>query len=530
MSFRGSCMKRIFLLCMWLVFSMNMHSQIVYADYSDPDVCEGERGDYWLTASSFQCAPGLPILHSKDLAHWQLVNYAIQNVPYPDAFLSDMPSPLPPQHGKGVWAPSIRHHGDTYYIYWGDPDHGVWMVKTKDPAGEWEQPVLVVPAKGVIDTTPLWDDDGRCYLVNAWAASRSGFNSILTIRELSADGTRAIGRPVMVYDGQIEGNHTIEGPKLYKRGGYYYILAPAGGVEHGWQVALRSRNIYGPYESKVVYNNEGIHQGGMVACPTSTQRDDKQASFVCFQERGAYGRILHLLDVEWKDGWPMMKAHSTPKIASQDDSTHHLTTSNPFLRYQWHSNYTDTFGFPTSTGHMRVYSHNVSDAFRNLWEVPNLYLKKFEGETFCDTLHLTITAKTEGQQAGLVVMGRDYCRLAVELKGGEFVLNYITCRNADNNGEEFSTPITTVKPRHYKAGAKDNYECSISICIQCAKGGLCTFSYSLDGKKYAALQDKADGKRYTFQAREGKWIGAKYGVFSIAPAKSDRGWVEFPVR
>ena len=295
-------MKRTAILWAFLLCLSTAQSQIVFADYSDPDVCEGTDGDYWLTASSFQCTPGLPILHSRDLLHWQHVNYAVERLLPVEHYDSI-------QHGCGVWAPSIRRHEDTYYIYWGDPDYGVFMVKTTDPRGKWETPVLVLPAKGVIDTCPLWDEDGRVYLVNAWANSRCGFNSILTVRELSADGTRVIGQPVMVYDGAVEGNHTIEGPKIYKHGGYYYILAPAGGVEQGWQLALRSKNVYGPYESKMVFNQDGIHQGGWVT--------DK---FLCFQERGAYGRILHLLDVRWKDGWPMMqrsKHATTPVLHSR---------------------------------------------------------------------------------------------------------------------------------------------------------------------------------------------------------------------
>ena len=144
---------------------------VINADYSDPDVCVGPSGeDYYMTASSFHCTPGLPILHSKDLVNWEIINYAIKNL-YEghDKLLAHFSSR--PQHGNGVWAPSIRYHDGQYYIYWGDPDFGVMMVKTKDgnPAGEWEQPVCVISGQGYIDTTPLWDEDGRCYLVNGWA-------------------------------------------------------------------------------------------------------------------------------------------------------------------------------------------------------------------------------------------------------------------------------------------------------------------------------------------------------------------------
>lgn len=117
---------------------------VINADYSDPDVCVGPSGeDYYMTASSFQCIPGLPILHSRDLVNWEIVNYAVKQLEPAELFAK-------PSHGNGVWAPSIRYHEGEYYIYWGDPDNGVFMVKTRggDPAGEWEKPLLVIAGKG----------------------------------------------------------------------------------------------------------------------------------------------------------------------------------------------------------------------------------------------------------------------------------------------------------------------------------------------------------------------------------------------
>jgi len=489
-------MKRLIISFFATLCFLFTSAQIVYSDYSDPDVCEGTNGDYWLTASSFQCTPGLPILHSTDLVNWTLVNYALEKL-IPEEHYNTI------QHGNGVWAPSIRLHNDTYYIYWGDPDYGVFMVKTKDPSGKWDEPVLVIPGKGIIDTTPLWDEDGRCYLVNGWANSRCGFNSVLTIRELSADGTHAISQPRMVYDGYVNGDHTIEGPKLYKQDGYYYILAPAGSVTTGWTVALRSKNIYGPYENKIVFNQDGIHQGGWVK--------DK---FVCFQEVGAYGRILHLLDVNMKNGWPMMKLNPNDKYSKSN-----LSALTPQLSYQWHSNYQEHYGFQTTTG-TRVYAYNMAEGDKNLWDVPNLYLKKFDEETFADTLRLTVTAKAAGDESGVVVMGRDYYRISVAFDGNNFSLNQIICKDADKGKSEESKQICQLKSRSYGDSAKKNYETSISIIVRCAKGAVCSFAYSTDGgRHYTDIPD-------TFQAREGKWIGAKYGVFSIAPDKTVKGWID----
>ena len=154
-----------------------------------------------------------------------------------------------PQHGDGIWAPSIRYHCGEFYIYFGDPDHGIYMTKAKNAAGPWDPLVLVRQAKGWIDPCPLWDDDGEAYLVHTWANSRSGIKSILTLNRMNAEGTEILDDGIMIFDGRLH-QPTIEGPKLYKRNGYYYIFAPAGGVKQGWQTVLRSRNIYGPYRGE----------------------------------------------------------------------------------------------------------------------------------------------------------------------------------------------------------------------------------------------------------------------------------------
>ena len=140
--------------------------------------------------------------------------------------------------------------------------------------------------------------------MNGWAGSRAGFNSILTVRELSADGTKAISDPIIVFDGGND-NRTAEGPKFYKRDGWYWIMCPAGGVEQGWQLAMRSKSPYGPYECKTVLaqgktNVNGPHQGGWVH--TAFGED----WFMHFQDKGCYGRVVHLQPVTWKDNWPVM--------------------------------------------------------------------------------------------------------------------------------------------------------------------------------------------------------------------------------
>lgn len=531
---------------------------VINADYSDPDVCVGASGeDFYLTASSFNCIPGLPILHSKDLVNWQIINHAVRALPPLDRYAV-------PQHGNGVWAPSIRynHFNDTYYIYWGDPDLGVFVVTAKDPAGEWTEPQCIIPGKGMIDTTPLWDDDGRCYLVNGWANSRCQFNSVLTVREMSADGLRPLSNPVIVFDGNGTPDRTAEGPKFYKRDGWYWIMCPAGGVPVGHQLAMRSKSPYGPYESKVVLARgntdiNGPHQGGWVHLKSG------EDWFLHFQDKEAYGRVVWLEPVTWKDNWPVMgeklkgTKSSNPnlpvldKYCGQPVMTYRkpnvgatYPVCNPVesdefdttvlgRQWQWHANYDQTFGMPTPYGYMRVFCHKQSADFKNLWEAGNLLLQKTPADNFTATTKLTLTAKDEGQYGGIICMGLDYSSLVVCRVGNEFQLQQRTCHQADKGKTEDVKVLATFKPT---SADKVDYQPSIHeqifmrLHVQYIGGktsdgenkheARVTFSYSTDGKRFIDC-----GSPFTM--RQGKWIGAKIGICAAEPAgKKVRGWVD----
>ena len=491
---------------------------VLNADYSDPDLCAvGE--DYYLTASSFAHIPGLPILRSRDLVNWELIGHALQ---------SQFPDIKAPEHGKGVWAPSIRHHNGEFYIYWGDPDRGVFMVKAKDARGPWSEPVCVIPGKGMIDTCPLWDDDGRCWLVNGWANSRCGFNSILTVRELSADGMRPISNPVIVFDGGNV-NHTTEGPKFYKRDGWYWIMCPAGGVEKGWQLAMRSKSPLGPYESKTVLAQgktaiNGPHQGGWVHTPYD------EDWFLHFQDKGAYGRVVWLQPVDWSSGWPIMGDKGEPLTTYRKPKSSSTMNINPQesdefnapklgLQWQWQGDYNQLYGMPTADGFLRLftYRHPSTD---NLWTVPAMLLQKTPADVFTATTKIRLAAKAEKQYGGIVVMGRGYSSLVVERVGDMFQLQQRTCPKADTGGKEAVTVLETFKPT---AKDKLDYHPALYMDIYLrltVDGGKATFAYSLNGKTY-----KAAGEQFTM--REGKWVGAKVGLYAIDNnEKSDVGLLD----
>lgn len=496
---------------------------IINADYSDPDVVR-VGDDFYMTASSFNAVPGLPILHSKDLVNWRIIGHALREQLPTDVFDR-------PQHGGGVWAPSIRFHAGEFYIYYGDPDFGVYMTKAKDPAGEWSKPLLIKEAKGWIDTCPLWDDDGSVYLVHAFAGSRAGIKSILVVNKMNADGTRILDDGVMVFDGH-DADPTVEGPKFYKLNGYYYILAPAGGVATGWQLALRSKNVFGPYERRVVLAQgntdiNGPHQGALVDTPAG------EWWFVHFQDRGAYGRVVHLEPTNWKNGFPVIgfdpdgdgtgepvMTYRKPNVGKvylvetpQDSDEFSGATIGP--QWQWHANPDARWAFPfPEKGVLKMFSVQEPDGFKNLWDAPNLLLQKFPAEDFTATVKLRIDARFEGERFGFVVMGIDYSYLGVTNRDGKLVLSRSIARDADKGTAETESASQPLS-------ANELY-----LRIRVKPGAICTFGYSADGKTFKDVGEP-------FKAREGRWIGAKIGFFFNRPGKfndagsADIDWIRF---
>jgi beta-xylosidase len=482
---------------------------IIYADYSDPDVIR-VGDDYFLTSSSFVNTPGLPILHSKDLVNWRIVNHVIDNIPYGDF--------NKPRHGNGVWAPCIRYHNGEFYVYYGDPDYGVFMSKTKDPFGKWDTLTLVKKARGWIDPCPLWDNDGKAYLVHAFAKSRAGINGILVLYRMSPDGKTLLDDGALIFDGKTN-NPTIEGPKFYKRNGYYYIMAPAGGVSTGWQTVLRSKNVLGPYEDKIVMHQgstaiNGPHQGGWVETQTG------ESWFIHFQDKDAYGRILHLQPVKWLNDWPVIGedkdnsrtgepvlTYNKPNVGhkypiSVIQTNDEFDTDKPGLQWQWEGNHSEEwYSLTDNKGNMRLFVIPMDSDTLRIWDIPNVIAQKFPAPEFIATTKLKYSPKEAGEKTGLVITGMNYAYLSITKTVDKDILSMTICLNADSGGQEEIVESKNV--------SSDN----IYLRVEVKNGGKCQFSYSEDGKIFMII-----GKEFT--ARKGKWIGAKVGLFATAPYHS----------
>jgi len=358
------------------------------------------------------------------------------------------------------------------------------------------------------------------------AASRSGVKSILVVSRLSADGTRVLDEGAMVFDGH-DRHQTVEGPKFYKRNGYYYIFAPAGGVEEGWQLVLRSKNIYGPYEEKIVLAQgttavNGPHQGGWVDTPTG------EDWFVHFQDKGAYGRVVHLQPVRWLGDWPMLGTdldgdgvgepvltYKKPNVgrswpvATPPDSDE-FNGNGLGLQWQWQANPQPNWAFPAGAlGFLRVFNVPLPADWRNFWDVPNLLLQKFPAPEFTATTKVTFTPRTDDEETGLIVMGLDYAYVSVKKKPQGLSVSQTIVKDAENGAKGKEGAAVALKGNTFY------------LRVKVSKDATCVFSYSSDGITFSAVGEP-------FVARKGKWIGAKVGLFAVRTGRvRETGYADF---
>jgi len=462
---------------------------VIHADYSDPDVIRVGR-DFYLTASSFNNTPGLPILHSRDLVNWTIRAHALKNLPHPRY--------AEVQPGCGVWAPALRFHAGKFWIFFPTPDEGIYVVTADDPGGVWSEPHLLQAGKGLIDPCPLWDDDGRAYLVHAYSHSRAGIKHQLRVCPMAPDASRLLDEGKIVF--HQPGKHpTLEGPKFLKRNGWYYILAPAGGVENGWQVALRSKNVFGPYQDKIVLEQGGTcvngpHQGALV--------DTAEGGwwFVHFQDAGLYGRIVHLQPVRWEDNWPVMGERGHPVLhhakpvanekISVPQTTDDFDSDRLGLQWQWYANHQEQwYDLSRRKGWLRLHPRYADG--ETLGRVPNLLLQKFPARSFTAETLLEFAPKQSGEEAGLIVTGRSSAALSIEKAP---------------SGNRLALDINGVKKI-----LQENAPDKIRLRVRVNDAGVCFFSFAaFDG--FMPVPE-------TFQAEKGVWIGAQIGLYSISRRK-----------
>ncbi len=468
---------------------------VLCADFSDPDVIRvGSR--YYMVASDFHFM-GMQVLESDDMVNWRYASQIYSRI--------DEPGWDSNQHyAGGSWAPSIRYHDGLFYVFFCTPDEGLYVSTAADARGPWSPLHLVQRVRKWEDPCPFWDSDGQAYL----GRSRHRAGPII-VHRMSPDGRQLLDDGVTVYTGPV-----AEGTKFMKRDGWYYLVIPEGGVGQGWQTVLRARNIYGPYEKRVVLEQgctavNGPHQGALVDTP------DGEWWFYHFQETPVLGRVVHLQPVRWQDGWPLIGVDidgngiGEPVYVWQKPSVH-ITPNNPIspispnnpiiptpptlpkttlqttdefnstlgLHWQWNHNPDDSrWSLNERSGWLTLHAQPAD----SLKQCRNMLTQKVVG--FKSESTTLISTSGSDYYAGLFCSGKQFCAIGICPQG---IFTEASGKHVIIRQGKFR--------KLYLRVSNDNSQNSHQ------------FYYSTDGRKWAAAGE-------AFAMRSGYWKGLRVGVF-----------------
>lgn len=468
---------------------------ILLADYSDPDITR--VGDtYYMVASDFHFM-GMQILQSIDLVNWSLVSQLYKRI---DADGYDSMN----RYAAGSWAPSIRHHNGKFYVFFCTPTEGLYMTSADSAEGPWSNLLLVHEGTGPgwEDPCPFWDDDGQAYLGRSYCGAGP-----IIIHKMSPDGTRLLDDGVEVYRGPI-----AEGTKIHKWDGVYYLSIPEGGVGQGWQTILRSKNIYGPYERKIVLETgmtgiNGPHQGAIVDTPRG------EWWFLHFQQHGALGRVVHLQPMYWADGWPVIGVDidrngiGEPvycwKMPYEGTTPSKPATSDDFsgteLGLQWQFNHNPVEGSWSLTqkpGRLTMHALKA-DSFR---KAHGTISQKLMGYTGTITVRMDLGHMADGQRCGLGVFCNEDRLIGLECIEGNRRLFF-------EGGEDITPAIPFSGKRVW---LRLDYD---------VPAGNFQLSWSTNGKDYTPMGT-------VFHPRFADWKGSRPALFNYNTL-SDGGEVSF---
>jgi beta-xylosidase len=450
----------------------SFRNPVLKSDYSDPDILR-HGDDFYLIASDFHFV-GMQVLHSKDLVNWEIIGQVFSRLSMSPKY-DEMNG-----YGQGTWAPAIRYHDGEFYIFVCTPSDGLFMWHAQKPSGPWSETVTVKAIPKWEDPCPFWDDDGQAYLVHSLVGAGP-----LILHKMRADGTQLLDEGKEIYRGK-----TAEGPKFYKRHGYYYISLPEGGVSTGWQTMLRSPNIYGPYESRMVFPAGSPHQGGLV------ELENGEAWFMSFKSTGYLGRICYLNPVQWgDDDWPMLGDNGRPVDKWKKPRTRksspiiHPLSSDEFKGaalspiWQWnHNPVPSAWSLKERPGWLRLTALPATD----LGKARNTLTEKLWDSAGVIDVHMDAGLMKDGQRAGFAFMsGSEFGWVGVGQENGVRKILW-------NTGDGLTLQ------------GRDVWFRGIN------KGEIGQLYYSLDGKSYI---DAGQSFRMVFRF----WKGGRIALFSYGP-------------
>ena len=486
---------------------------VIAADYPDPDVIK--VGDtYYFVSTTMFVFPGVTILKSKDLVNWEYASNAVPRFDFSECYNLDGCN----RYRHGQWATSLKYHNDKFHLLFITLDEGGFYLTADKAEGPW---VINHLPKGFYDPGLFFDDDGRIYVSHGYGE--------ISITEVNED-LEPISEDSLVFTGDIRGG--LEGMHVYKINDYYYLYGTYGGLD-GFQVALRSKNIYGPYEQNIAIRdttygtNFGIHQGALI----ETQAGEWWT--MLFVDNGPFGRFPSLQPVTWVDDWPIVgvdgkavTTHKKPNVAAVHP-TLTLPTSDEFeeahMGMQWgwnHNPVSEKWSLTEKPGYLRLHTATVTDDFKMAQNtLTQRMFAYYNDSTYTlGTTKLDISNMKEGDVAGLAVFQDPYGYIGVKMADGNKKIVMV------NDGEQIATTdladdVSTIYFRSnplFGSGAAPMYGGNSD-----PNSGTASFFYSVDGEEFTKLGNTLN-MRFSLTV----FTGNKFCLFNYATEELG-GYVDF---
>ena len=489
----------LFVLCINMVNAQNIHSDngngtytnpLISADFPDPDVIRVNDTYYMVTTTMF-IFPGVTILKSHDLVNWEYCSNAVQRFDFSDCYNLDTCS----RYGHGQWATSLKYYNGKFYLLFITLNEGGFMCTADKAEGPWN--ITHLP-KGFYDPGLFFDDDGKIYVAQ-------GYNNI-SITEVDSNLV-PVSKDSLVFVGNIRKG--LEGTHVYKINGYYYLYCTYGGRD-GMQVALRSKNIYGPYEQKLlIYDttrgiNYGIHQGALIQTQTG------EWWTILFVDSGPFGRFPSLQPVTWVDDWPMIgingKAVTTYKKPNVGKTypIKNFPTSDEFnektLGMQWgwnHNPDSAKWSLTQRKGYLRLTTASVTNDFKTarntLTQRP--FAKHNQTIPTIATAKIDVRKMKDGDVAGVAVFQDPYAYISVKQNGNKKYIIMV------NNGKMIDSVAINSSTIYLRTIASNITE-------------KANFEYSTDNRNFKSL-----GNELTMRFSLKIFTGNKFCLFNYATKK-----------
>ena len=480
---------------------------VLYADV--PDMSIVRVGDtYYMSSTTMHMNPGIPVMKSKDLINWEILNYAYDTLA--DIDRTNLENGKD-EYGSGTWASCLRYHNGTYYLSsFSGTTRKSYMFTTKDIENEpWE---MITMDASYHDHTIFFDDDGKIYMI--WGVDR------LTLVELKSDFSGIVegSQKVIIEKASAPAGDNMglggEGSQLFKVDGKYYLFNicwPRNGMRT--VVIHRADKITGPYEGRLALQDKGVAQGGLIDTPSG------EWFAYLFRDNGAVGRIPYLVPVKWEDGWPILgvdgKVPDTLDLPAQKGLIPNIVISDDFnwedddnlpLVWQWnHNPVNELWSVEDRKGYLRLTTGRVDD---NFLMARNTLTQRTIGPECSGEISIDVSNMKEGDYAGLGLLQKQYGQVGVKYIDGQKMIVMI-------NGEE-PTPIEVES-----IPLNQNIVYFKAACDFNNRKDIAEFYYSLDGESWTKIGSQLK-MAYTLP----HFIGYRFGLFNYA-TKSSGGFVDF---